>query len=106
MFKTQVIGEKKAKEIISYVIKLADEKNVKLPNLEAFVKEGAKAGVLLEAYEEFNHAVNNGNNPNSVRIAYEDSLRFRNFVLSFIPTKEQIEMIRHYGVSKIFTFNG
>jgi hypothetical protein len=99
------IGEKRAKEIISYVIKEAKVKNVSLPNLEAFVAQGAKAGVILEAYEEFNEAVNNGNNPNSVRLPYEDSLRFRNFVLSYIPTKEQIEMIKHYGVSKIFTFN-
>jgi hypothetical protein len=106
MFKTQIIGERKAKEIVSYVLKLAGEKNVKLPHLTAFLKEGAKAGILLEAYEEFNNAVNNGNNPNSVRISYDDSLRFRNFVLSFIPTKKQIEMIRHYGVAKIFTFNG
>jgi hypothetical protein len=96
-----VIGESRAKEIIKYVLSLAKKEDIELPKLKQFITDGAKPGVLLEAYKEFSYAVNNGDNPKSLRMAYDDSNRFRDYVMHYFPNRSQREMYKHYGEAEI-----
>ena len=100
-FFTNIIGDKKAREIIRYALELASQKGVELPKLRKFMEEGAKPGILLEAYIEYNYAVNNGNNPNSIRLDYQNSNRFREYVMSHFPNLTQREMYDFYGKASI-----
>ena len=99
----QIIGDKRAQDIVKYLVKeiRAKTPNAEIPNLEKFIKEGPTKEVLLPAYQEFRFYVNNGNNKDSIRCAYDDSVRFYEYVISFIPNKTQREMFKHYGESQI-----
>lgn len=96
-----VIGETRAKEIVRNVLDDAKANNISLPKLEKFIAEGPQPGVLIEAYSEFSKAVNNGDNPKSLRLNYEDSNRFTNYVKSLLPNSIQRKMFKHYGDAPI-----
>lgn len=78
---------------LKWVIKSANETGVSLPQIQILLDGGDN---VLEAWKEYDFAVNNADNPKSIRLAYEDSNRFRTWVYSNFPSQEQIRNYERY----------
>jgi hypothetical protein len=100
MFKN-TIGDKAAKEIAKYIVKLAKESGVEMPYMQKFIEEGPVPSVLIEAYQEMRNTVNNGKAVKSIRVAYEDTNKFHDYVMGFLPSASQLAMVEYYGRARV-----
>lgn len=94
MFKN-TIGEKRAKQIATFVVEEAKKQNLIMPYTVRFIEEGAVVGVLLEMAQEMKTIMN------KITIDYQMRSHFREYVDSFLPNKIQAEMFKHYGEETI-----
>jgi len=88
MFK-QIIGEKRAREIVSQMIEAASEANIALPKCRIYL-EKVSVHDLMEAYAEIREYANR---EGGFRFPYDDSLRLTDYVRTIALTKEQIALI-------------
>jgi hypothetical protein len=100
MFK-QTIGEKRAKEIIKQMIAAAKDSGINLPECEKFVKSGEQLDIL-KAYAEVNPLVNA---QGGFRIAYDDSVKLREYIETLLPSIQQFMAIKKYGLIKLTQFH-
>ena len=96
MFK-QTIGEKRAKEIIKYIISAAKEAGINLPECEKFVKSNEPLDIL-KAFSEINPLINA---QGGFRFNYEDSFKLREYIETLLPSIEQFKAIKKYGLIKL-----
>jgi len=87
----QVIGEKRAKEIVKQMIQTAQENNISLPKCHIYLEKVGVHG-LLEAYTEIRQYVNVSG---GFSFPYEDSVRLTEYVRSVALTKEQFTLIEN-----------
>ncbi len=76
---TEMTIPKNIKEIIKYIIEQAEKQGVRMPAM-LYLLNGDTSNIR-SAYNEFQAVVNNGAAPTPVRIAYDDSIKFRKWAL-------------------------
>lgn len=83
-----VIGEKRARDIAKYFCEAAEKagKEQEVVSLCKFAKDGFSVDLVLPCKEELNHI--------TFRVALEDILRLRYYFDQFIPSKEQVELMK------------
>jgi hypothetical protein len=96
-----IIGDKRAKEIIKYMIEVAKEVEISLPECEKFVKSGQPLDIL-KAYAEVHPLINT---QGGIRIAYDDSVRLTEYIETLLPSIQQFAAIRKYGLIKLTQFH-
>lgn len=87
---------KSLRKDLEYVLKVAGEKGVEMPELKKLLNGGNN---IIEAQQEFSKTVNVAGG--GVRVAYGTGSKFHDFVLSYLPNKNQRYFLNKYGEDEI-----
>jgi hypothetical protein len=86
---------KKLEGELTYVVKDAESKGVDMPELKKLLKGDNN---IIEAHKEYRENVNVGGD---IRVPYEFSNRFTDFVIGYLPGKKKRFFLNKYGESLI-----
>jgi hypothetical protein len=96
-----IIGDKRAKDIIKSMVMAAKEVEISLPECEKFVKSGEPLDIL-KAYAEVHPLANT---QGGFRFDHGDSVRLTEYIESILPSVQQFAAIRKYGLTNLMKFH-